>query len=440
MKPLFEFQCWMKRLYRQGPHFQKHLKLLERSQNYPIDAIRFYQNEQLRKMIRHCHQNIPYYRDLFTELQLQPDDIQTVEDLRKLPLMDKKTVRANFDKLIDKKRKNLLCKVGMTSGTTGSPARFLRDYNSINFEHAAAWRQWHNAGDTGKKRVSMRGGIIVPVAQQEPPFWRYNPANQELQMSSFHLSPANSRAYIDEILAFAPEVLYCLPSNGELLAKFFRHHGIRYQFKVVFTSSESLEPHVRDYIEEVFQTQVYDWYGQAERVAAIGQCRQNQYHIEEDYSIVELVPSERDESYELVGTHLHNYVMPLLRYRTYDHVFMTDAPCDCGSSFRRVDRILGRSGDFLITPEGCRISITAHIPCGVENLIETQFCQEKPGEVTLKVLTNGQFTDKDKEQLIKNTLTYTSPRMKVVVKEVASIPRGPNGKFLSVINTIGMEN
>ena len=124
----------------------------------------------------------------------------------------------------------------------------------------------------------------------------------------------------------------------------------------------------------------------------------------------------------------------------HDHVYLSEDTCACGSAFRKVDRILGRSGNFLITPEGCRISITAHIPCGIDNLIETQFCQKQAGEVTIKILTNGLFTDKDREQLIRNTLTYTSPRMKVDVKEVTSIPRGPNGKFISVINEIGMEN
>ena len=440
MRPLFEFQCWMKRLYRQGPRFQKHLKLLERTRGYSEDALRFFQNEQLRKMVRHCYRNVPYYQDLFHELRLSPEDIQTYEDLKKLPVLDKKTVKLNFDKLIDKKRRNVLCKMGVTSGTTGSPARFLRDYNSINFEYAATWRLWHTAGDYGKKRASMRGGIIVPVARQEPPFWRYNPANLELQMSSFHLSPANSKAYIDEIVSFEPKVLYCLPSNGALLAKFFRQHKREYFFDAVFTSSEALETYTREYIEDVFQCRVYDWYGQAERVAAIGQCEHGSYHIEEDYSVVELLENEDDGSYELVGTHLHNYVMPLLRYRTHDHVYLSEDTCACGSAFRKVDRILGRSGNFLITPEGCRISITAHIPCGIDNLIETQFCQKQAGEVTIKILTNGLFTDKDREQLIRNTLTYTSPRMKVDVKEVTSIPRGPNGKFISVINEIGMEN
>jgi phenylacetate-CoA ligase len=225
-----------------------------------------------------------------------------------------------------------------------------------------------------------------------------------------------------------------------LLAKFFKQHQINYKFDVIFTSSESLEPELRDCMEEVFQCRIYDWYGQAERVAAIGQCQHGSYHIEEDYSIAELIPNGQSDSYEVVGTQLHNYVMPLLRYRTQDHVYLSDEPCGCNSCFRKVERIVGRSGNFLLTPEGTRITITAHIPCGIDNLMETQFYQNQPGEVVLKILTNGKFTEKDKEQLVKNTLKYTSPHMKVTIKEVASIPRGPNGKFISVINEIGLDN
>jgi len=391
-------------------------------------------------MIRHCVQNVPYYQDLFCQLKLKPENIQTPADLSLLPILDKQTVNQNFDRLIAKNRRNWLCQISKTSGTTGSPAQFIRDFNSINLENAAVWRQWRQAGDFGKKRVSLRGGIIVPVAQTEPPFWRYNPANQEMQMSSFHLSFKNSRAYVDQILNFQPKVLFCLPSLGALLGKFFRHHGVDYQFDHVFTSSEVLEPDTRAFIEEVFHTKVVDWYGQTERVAAIGQCEMGQYHIQEDYSIVELLPGYEEGTSELVGTHMHNFVMPLLRYRTKDAVVVNEMPCSCGSVFRTVDQILGRSGKTpLITPEGCHITITAHITCGVENLLETQFNQEKPGEVVLKVVTNEKFSEQDKEQLIRNTLQYTSPAMKVEVRKVDEIPRGPNGKFISIVSTLGEE-
>jgi len=440
MTPVFELQCWVKKLYRQGGRFHKHLDDLELSEHLSPEALQTMQNRRFQHMIRHCVENVPYYRELFQQLKLGVDDVQTPADLVKLPVLDKQTVNQNFDRLIARNRKNWLCQVAKTSGTTGSPAQFIRDFNSINFENAAIWREWRRAGDYGKRRVSLRGWMVTPVAQTEPPFWRYNPANQEVQMSSFHLSIKNSKAYVDEILKFRPQILYCLPSLGALLGKFFVHHGIDYKFDAIFTSSESLEPDTREFLEQTFHARVNDWYGQTERVAAIGQCELGSYHIQEDYSIVELLPGCDSGTYELIGTHLHNFVMPLLRYRTNDYVTAGNEPCECGSAFRRVGKILGRSGKTpIITPEGCHITITAHITCGIDNLLETQFTQERPGEVILKIVTNGQFNERDQEQLIRNAKQYTSPLMKVEVQKVDEIPRGPNGKFISIINTSGVE-
>lgn len=439
MSRRFEMQCWLKRLYRHGPLFHYYTRRLDKTFRATPEEVEIRHNRQLRRIVQHCYRNVPYYTELFDSLGLKPENITTREDLSKLPLLDKETVKDNFDRFISKKHYNFLCNTGTTSGTTGMPGKFVRDYDAINFEHAVVWRHWYNSGDDGKKRVSLRGDIIVPVSQDLPPFWRYNPANRELQMSSYHLSRANSGYYIRKILEFQPRILYCGPSMGYVLAKFFRLNGIKYRFDAVFTSSESLEPEVRRYIEEVFDTRIYDWYGQAERVAAIGQCTHGHYHIQEDYSIVELLPSQEDDSFELVGTQLFNLVMPLLRYRTQDFVYMEkpgwpDVPCVCGSYFRQVDRILGRAYGYLLTPEGYHIAITTHIPVGVENVIETQFYQERQGEVVLNVLTNGCFTETDRARLVLNTQKHTSPHMKVIVKEVSSIPRGPNGKFINIVN------
>src|SRR5690606_6958423 len=111
------------------------------------------------RMIHHCYREVPYYTDLFRRLNLPPDDIQVPREFARLPSMDKPTVRDNFDKLIARKHRNFLCREGMTSGTTGLPGRFVRDFNSINFENASVWRHWHSHGDHGKRRVSLRGGI-----------------------------------------------------------------------------------------------------------------------------------------------------------------------------------------------------------------------------------------------------------------------------------------
>jgi phenylacetate-CoA ligase len=431
----FVGRCYLKRLYRHGPRHRAHLHQLERTAAMTPAELRAMQDAALRRMVQHCVANVPYYADLFRRLKLGPDDIRTAADLRKLPYLDSRIVRDNFDALVSPRHRNWLCQSGTTSGTTGLPGRFLRDFDAINFEHAALWRMWRAAGDDGKRRISLRGEIIVPSSQARPPFWRYNPADRELQMSSYHLSPANAGHYIDKILDFQPRILYAGPSMAHVLAKLFQMNRVDYRFDAVFTSSESLAPEVRRFIERSFQTRVYDWYGQSERVAAIGQCREGAYHVQEDYSIVEFEPAQRG-TVEIVGTQLRNFVMPLLRYRTNDFVVPCagEGRCACGSHFRRIESIVGRYYSYLLTPEGYHIAITAHITVGVDNLVEAQFHQERQGEVTVKIVTNGRFTPDDAQHLVARVRKHTSPLMRVKLEEVPAIPRGPNGKFVNIVN------
>lgn len=439
-KLAFAGRCYLKRLYRHGARYRRFTRMLDVTRHLTAEELRAHQNAALRQVVQHCTRHVPYYADLFKRLRLSADDIRTQDDLRKLPFLDSQGVRDNFDALVSRRHRNWLCQQGTTSGTTGKPGRFLRDFDAINFEHAAIWRQWRDAGDTGKRRISLRGEIIVPSSQDRPPFWRYNPADRELQMSSYHLSPGNASHYIGKILDFQPQILYCGPSMGHVLAKLFAMNGVDYRFDAVFTSSETMAPEVCRFIERTFRTRVYDWYGQSERVAAIGQCREGCYHVQEDYSIVEFEPAERG-MVEIIGTQLHNRVMPLLRYRTGDYVVPSSglSRCACGSHFRRIEHIVGRYYGYLITPEGYHIAITAHIPVGVDNLIEAQFHQERQGEVTVKIVTNGRFTAEDGQQLIANVRRHTSPLMRVKLEEVRSIPRGPNGKFVNIVNRMSQE-
>jgi phenylacetate-CoA ligase len=278
------FVDYLKYFYRRGFRFQEYRNVLNKVASYTPEQLAHYKNQKLQRVIRHCYQHVPYYQDLFRRLRLRPEDFQTPADLEKLPLLTKSIVVNEFDKLIARNRMNWLCRLAKTSGTTGSPGKFLRDFDAINFENACAWRQWEQAGDTGQRRITLRGEVVVPMTQTEPPFWRYNPVENELLMCGFHLKPENSTHYIDKILEFQPLILSSYPSNALRLARYFRQNKINYGFIAVFTSSEDLDPNAREFIEETFKTRVYDWYGQAERVAAISHCKAGQYHIQEDYS------------------------------------------------------------------------------------------------------------------------------------------------------------
>lgn len=432
-----QLKYYLKKFIRQGFTFDKILKELQKSQYLPSAMLEELQNEKLQKIVQHCYKNVPYYTELFNNLGLKPEDIKTKKDLEKLPFLDKYIVKENYDKLIAKNAFKFLCSVGTTSGTTGTPGRFLRDYYSINFENAALQRLWKNAGDNNLRRLTLRENIVVPTNQEKPPFWKYNRANNELIMSSYHLLQKNAQIYIDKILEFKPEIFYTQPPTAYMLAKFFENSEHKISFKAIFTSSENLSDEQRAFIEKVFSCRIYDEYGQAERVASIMQCEKGSYHILEDYSIVELIPN--NGGYEVCGTHLHNYAMPLLRYKTGDFVTPVDKKCDCGRNFRVVESIQGRTIYYILTPENNKIVNLGVITSDINNIIETQYIQEKIDELTINVVVNDKFNENDEKKLIQNALNYTSEKMKVTVKKVDSIKRSKNGKFINVIRNFSTD-
>lgn len=431
-----QIKYYLKKLIREGFTFKKIFAELKKTQYFSQEQIDELQNKKLQKLIKHCYKNIPYYKELFDKLNLKPSDIQTKEDLKKLPYLDKYIVKENFDKLIAKNKFKFLVYETKTSGTTGTPGRIMWDENSLNYEYATVARFYQNTGDKNSKRMTLRGNLIKPVNDTKPPFWEFNKCNNELILSSYHFNQKTAPLYIKKIKEFNPEILNAYPSTAFLLAKYIKNSDMELNLKAIFTSSESLTDDKKEFIQKTFKCPIYDWYGQVERVAAIGQCKEGSYHIQEDYSIVELL--ETDSGLEIVGTHLHNYIMPLIKYKTTDTIELSDKKCSCGCSFRTVSKIHGKDSGYyhILTNDGPKITSFGYVPMGVNNIIETQFVQEKIGELIINVTTNGNFSTKDKEQLIKNVKERISSDMEIIVNEVAEIPRGPNGKFQAVINKV----
>lgn len=424
---------WLQKFYRHSYRYNHYYRHIEHIRQLAPSELKNYQDAQIRKVITHCAHHVPYYKTLFKEMGMKPSHIQTCADLNRLPLMDKQTVRNHFNQLTAHPWKKCLYRKAATSGSSGSPSYFLRDFHSINFEHASVWHYWNQIGDQHARRITLRGEQICPAGQNNPPFWQYNPANQELIMSIYHLSSRNFPAYLEKIQEFKPEVLYCYPSAGYLLAKLFSESNVTYPFNYIFTSSEAVEDPVRAFIESVFQCRIHDWYGQAERVAAIAQCSAGNYHIQAHYSWVEFL--ENSDGYEIIGTPFHNQAMPLLRYRTNDTVVPLEGPCPCHSPLPGIRKIIGRPAAYLSLPDGRKIpNVQSLIMRDVDNILESQIYQEYSNSFEIRIVTNGRFSERDRARLLAQAERYTASTMNIEIVEVPEIGRGPNGKFQSLIN------
>jgi phenylacetate-CoA ligase len=322
-----------------------------------------------------------------------------------------------------------------TSGTSGSPLTLVQSWGTVLREEGFVYRQLRWIGYRhGQRRAWIRGDIVCDDHPADGRYWCRDWVGNMLMMSSYHLSNATIGAYIDELERFDPVIIHAYPSSIAALAAWLNAAGRRYRgaaLRGVMTSSETLEPAVRAAVTQAFGVTVFDWYGQAERVAAIGTCEHGSYHVLTDYSVVELLeqPGAPDGACELVGTSLNNAAMPLARYRTGDSVIPGGEPCPCGRVFPTVKAVVGRQEKIITLPDGRIVARLDRVFQGHDRqLVEGQVLYRGDASFVLRVVTADGFSAADEAALIDKFLLRV-PGVRVTVEKVAAIPRGPNGKF-----------
>ena len=401
------------------------------------------QLEEARSLALHAARRVPYYRELFGRLGVDPLTWRSLDDLHALPELSRDDVIEAGASLLAEGGPWLRFK-GSTSGTTGRAMLGWRDRASIAVEQAFVERQAAWAGyRPGERRAWLRGDPVVPAHQSDGPLWRHNRAENMLMLSSYHLSPGNGAAYIEALERFDPVMLQAYPSSISYLARWLEEHDQVYRgpsLRGIVTSSETLGAADRQVIAERFGCRVFDWYGAFERVAAIGTCEHGNYHVLEDYGCVEFEPNG-DGTANLIGTGFGNRSMPLIRYRADDVVVPADPGyrCPCGRSFRVVERVLGRVDDVIRTPDGRHVVMLDWIFAGLFGLMEAQVVQEKLDEVRIRIVAGGEFGFADEQALLARALERLGPRVRIRIERVAQIERTRNGKFRQIISRLSGE-
>ncbi|WP_350668673.1 phenylacetate--CoA ligase family protein [Pseudoalteromonas sp. 69-MNA-CIBAN-0232] len=394
---------------------------------YDAEALNQYQNKKYKKMLNNANDNTSYYKGFGT-------------DISTYPYIDKVTLNNNKDKFLLSKKSGVVIN-GETSGTTGTPLSIPQNMESVVTEQAFINRMMKWAGfNSGDKRAWLRGDMIVPLEQNEKPFWRYSYSENMIMLSSFHMSQDHLQDYINAMVDFGVQIIQAYPSSIVTLAKYLDVNNQFYSgdLKSIVTSSESLSKEDKLLVEKRFKCTVFDWYGLFERVAAIASCEQGRYHILTDYSYIELLPAGKTEDgrdrAEIIGTNFNNSLYPLIRYKTGDHVILSnEKSCPCGRVFPIVESIEGRVGDYLIAENGQKVHILNHIPKGVNGLLGTQFLQKESMRIEVLVICNNNFIEDEKLKLINNVKERLGSKMDVTITVVDNFIRTKNGKMRQAI-------
>jgi len=431
-----------------GKSFRRKLDEFEQLEWYSREQLEEYQSRRLRQLIQHCYANVPYYHRVMNERGLKPNDIQSISELKKLPLLTRDDVRSNFDQLIATNIRRADLRLGHTSGTTGSPLEFLYDREICLVKNVVDWRQKKWAGvNPGDRMAFFLGRVVVPTDQNKPPFWRTNWILNHMFLSSFHLSDKHVDKYIEQLVKYAPVALEGYPSTVSIIARFLLSRGKTLPLKAVFTSSETLFPQQREAIESAFQCRLFDFYGVAERVIFATECTAHEdHHVNLDFGIIEILdaagkPVGPGKMGRIVATGLHNFGMPLIRYRTDDVTALKQKSCSCGRAFPLMEDVTTKAEDIITTMDGRLISssILTHPFKPMHNVAESQIVQEDRSNIRIKIVRRPGYNESDTQYLREEFGKRVGVDMNIEFEFVDSIPRTKAGKFRWVISHVPLE-
>lgn len=400
---------------------------------WSYDHICEYRDKKLQELVMHCYTTVPYYKKTFDNLKLVPDDIKTIDDLKKLPIIDKQIINNNPEEFVSSKIKDYKIVHAHTSGTTGSGFKFITTDESIHAQWATFWRLYLNSGiKRGEKQATFSGQMIVPIKQRKPPFWRYVNSQNRVYFSAYHEQKSNMKYYYDELKREKISWLNGYPSLISVLADYIVENDLPNPgIKFVSTGAENLYDYQENLIRKAFEGAIFvQTYAQAECVSFASQDSNGLFWVDEDAAVTEFIPNENG-TYDIVGTNLYNYAMPLLRYRVGDQ-----AQIVIDADGRRIEKISGRREDYIYLPDGCKLGKLDTAFKDATAVTESQIFQYENYSVEIRVVLRNELGKKEAEEAAAWIKEATRDSIPISVRYVDSIERSNTQKLKYVVSLV----
>ncbi|OPZ60970.1 MAG: Phenylacetate-coenzyme A ligase [Deltaproteobacteria bacterium ADurb.Bin510] len=322
----------------------------------PREALEALQLKRLQQVCQRVYNTVSFYRKAFDEAGVKPDDIRSLDDLRRLPFTTKQDLRDNYPFGLFTVPMSSVVRIHASSGTTGKPTVVGYTKRDIETWAELMARSFAAAGLTNNDIIHNAYGYGLFTGGLGAHY-----GAERLGASVIPMSGGNTKKQIMILQDFGPTAICCTPSYALFLAEAGAEMGVdmkSLRLKVGIHGAEPWSEKMRLEIEEKLGIQALNIYGLSEIIGPgvsmeciEGKCGQ---HIFEDHFIVECINPETGEVLpygeqgELVFTTITKEAFPLIRYRTKDISRLMPEPCRCGRTFVRMERVMGRSDDMLI--------------------------------------------------------------------------------------------
>lgn len=434
---------WVQSRKRYGRFYKKHFQSLSENQWFSKSELEGIQLQKTRSFLINANSHSKFYHNLFRQYDFQPKRMQSLSDLGVLPTLEKTTVRNQLRSIINDDLGKYSVQWKHTGGTTGAALIFPESLESFQREYAYRYIQYSWGGiRRGQRFAFCVGHPVTYHNRQTPPFWVYDYANNWLSLSSFHLNEKNIVHYILELERFQPDLLQGYPSSMYLLALANQHLGNKVRPRAIFTSSETLFDFQRDTIEKSFGCNVFSYYGNGERCGFIAQCEKGNHHLKLQHSYVEILDNSNQRTSvgnegRLICTGFGNYATPLVRYDVGDVVILSGKEsCECGRRGTIVKQIVGRTDDYILTPDGRFVGRLSPLFHNAIHVITAQIVQDDVKEVIIKIVKEPGYTKKEEQDILDKARVRFGSKIRISFEYVPDIPRTKNGKHRFIVSNI----
>lgn len=426
----------------------RYRRFLTESQWWTRERLESYQLKRLREILEYAYKYVPYYTELFRKASVQPQDIASLRDLKRIPLTSKEDIVEHFDaflstRLSPKERKQRLI-LRSTSGSTGSQLFFYRDqrfaFSRWEYDN---WRLSLLKIKQVARNIQIWSRPFVNCPEGAVVF--HNPYLNMLSLSSLPKRNDSFKKYFEIIKKFRPAYVCGAPSFMYLLAQYAQDHKIKdVAFDVFISAYENLYPFQKQCIEKQFSCGVYRFYASEENVMFGAECLQQEgMHIELRKGVLEVVDTNGKmvpdgEHGRIICTGFDNQVMPLIRYDIGDTGIISPQPCSCGRGLPLLQQLDGRTSELLVLKGHPIYPATLSVVlCKVENIRECQFEKLSDDTLRIRVVKRPAYTVHDEERLCQLVRDLVHEELAVTVEYFESLPRTALGKFPIVVDSSG---
>lgn len=406
------------------------MQFLLASQHWNQEQILQYQLDKLKSLIRHAASNVPYYKTLFQQQGIHPDDIRSLEDFSKIPVLTKRDMQLCLTYMVTDGTDTSRLSLNSTGGSTGMPLNFYQDENYCQWADAARLRAWrYMPGATEKDLEAVFWGAIRDVGKGLTlgQVLRGVFRERALLLNTFDLDEVLLKKYLKYYNFFKPPLVRGYASSLYYVARYIEANNVFISKpKAVISSTEVLHARMRETIERVFGCKVFDSYGCREISQIATECdAHNGLHMVFENQYVELVGQE------IIVTNLNNYVMPFIRYKVGDLASSIDyGPCTCGRFSPRIKSLVGRDNDNIELPSGKVINgeFFEFLFFGMPSVIQYQIIfKRSTGRLLIRLQLNESSTDI--VTMLKQTMLEKFGFANVDVEYADSFDKTPTGKL-----------